>query len=189
MLLLKQLEEQEHSVVLCSTEEIEELSGALAPHRKKPEEIIALFSKIEPQSPATRIKNKKMATDLYNGAVTSEIQANIKFLHLQDKHEYLGLEQAYGTVALLYLQAHDYGHPNGLAEAEKIMRGGIMDAIITWKTRHRMKSALEQFSNIWQEINIRKRELSPTTQAGLSTPPSSSSVPSSSPAPSSSSDQ
>lgn len=175
-LLLAQLEAKEHLTETFSAQAVEELSKALAPHRKKPEEIIAIFSKIDQLNPVARIKNKKRAIELYNGAVTSEIQADIKFLHLKDKHEYLGLEQAYCTVALLYLQAHDYGHPNGLAEAEKIMLGGTMETIVRWKARHSKKDALEQYGEIWKEINTRK--YSHTTQAG---PPSSSSPASSSP--------
>lgn len=177
-LLLQQIEGKERPAQQFPAQAIEELSNALAPHKKTPEEIIALFSKIEHPNPATRIQNMKMATTLFNGAVASEIQADIKFLHLHDKHEYLELEKAYGAVALLYLQAHDSGHPNGLMEAEKIMTGGVMESIITWKRRHNMKSALQQYTEIWKEIN--KRKASATTEAGPAASSSSSSSPASS---------
>lgn len=179
-LLLNQLENKEQSAGSYSIEAIDELSEALASHRKKPEDIIVLFSKITSVCEATRIKDKKRASDLYNGAVISEIQADIQFLQLKDKHQYPLLEHAYGTVALLYLKAYDHGHEKGLEEAEKIMRSKVIDTIISWKERHGIKEPYGYNANIWEEINKRKYA-HPHQSASLpssSTPIASSSQPS-----------
>lgn len=154
-LLLKKISEQETAQEIAK-EIITDLARALRPYRKSHEEIITLINKLEQPFAAKRVKLSKKAIATFNGAAISEIQTEIKFLQLKDKHEYLQLEKAYTSVALLYLQAHDQGHPSGLAEAEKIMTGGIMSTIISWKTRHRMDTALEQYTQVWQEINKRK---------------------------------
>lgn len=171
-LLLKQLEKKQCCEQI-TTEALEDLSRTLASYKKKPDELLSLLAKLEHPAAQTRIKNSKKAIALFNGAVISEIQADIKFLHSHDKHEYPEFEKAYGAVALLYLQAHDYGHPSGLIEAEKIMLGGVMQTIINWKSRHRYKTALDQYSMIWKEINKRKySQLTDIDQKASSSEPS-----------------
>ena len=155
--LIKLLLEATQRIERVSTEAIDELSSELAPHKQTPEEFLALLYKLEQPPLVTRIKeDKKTAIDLYNGAVISEIHAKLRFLHLENKHEYPELEQVFGSVALLYLDAYDHGHPKGLEEAISIMRGGIMDTIIRWKERHPIQHPYEYTSSIWEEINKRR---------------------------------
>lgn len=155
--LLKQLEELSHQQVDAPQEAFDELNHALRPYKKSKKELINLFLKLDTEHEITRVKDvPPKAVKLYNGAVTSEIQAQAQFFHLKDKHQYPQLEQAYGSVALLYLKAYDAGHPKGLEEAEKIMNSGVIDTILTWKTRHRIAMPYAYIANIWEQINKRK---------------------------------
>ena len=75
---------------------------------------------------------------------------------MNDQHEYINLEKAFGAAVLTYLKAHDNGHPSGLKDAEKIMNGSVMEVILKWKQKHNMREPYAFYSDIWEQINIRK---------------------------------
>lgn len=158
--LLTQLEaKQEHAHAHAhpiSDPAADELYNELAPYKKNNEQILSVIAEILAKPQSTRVKLTPKAIELFNGAVTSEISANLEFLRLKDKYAYPNLEQAFGAVALIYLQAHDNGHPRGLAEAEQIMNGGIMSAIVNWKKKYNVREPYAFYASIWEEINKRK---------------------------------
>lgn len=155
--LLTRLEQQEQAQPVPSAA-TDELAIALAPYKKSPEEIFALMKKIIPdtQETRTRLTLSPKSITLYNNATIAAIHAEIQFLQMHDQHDYLHLEKAFGAVVLTYLTAHDNGHPSGLKDAEKIMNGGIMEAIIKWKQKHGISEALGFYSELWKQINNRK---------------------------------
>jgi hypothetical protein len=158
--LLKQLEARNANEINVSKPAEDELITKLTPYKKKKKEIVSSIAKIEQLMLGFRTGGQKKAAKHYNGAFISELSADANFLQSKDAHDYLLFEQTYGAVALLYIQAHDYGHPTALAAAERIMKSGIMRTIITWKAKHHIKNHLQHYGKIWHEINRRKMKLS-----------------------------
>jgi hypothetical protein len=64
------------------------------------------------------------------------------------------LEGAYSSVVMLYLKAHDAGHPFAIKDAQEIMNGPL-SIIIDWKSKHTDRDALRLWAEMWHEINVR----------------------------------
>lgn len=95
------------------------------------------------------------AKEFYMAAVLGARTADVLLSKKGSKRDmFPELEGAYSSVVMLYLKAHDAGHPFAIKDAQDIMNGPL-SIIIDWKSKHTDRDTLRLWAEMWHEINVR----------------------------------